>query len=159
MIDNIISAFTGLTIGSALTWILRQKVEKIIILYRHRYRHPLDDSLKMVLVARTDIDMKPGKLAAQCAHAAVANYVATKNYNSDIAELWLSTGQAKVVCKCNSEESLMKISKEVKKSNLLGTIIKDAGRTQLSPGTITVLGVGPASKKIIDEVTGHLKLY
>ena len=37
--------------------------------------------------------------------------------------------------------------------------IRDAGHTQLAPGTTTVLAVGPGPSKRIDEITGHLKLY
>ena len=33
-----------------------------------------------------------------------------------------------------------------------------AGRTQVAPGSRTVLAIGPAPKSAIDAVTGHLKL-
>ena len=36
--------------------------------------------------------------------------------------------------------------------------IMDAGKTQVDPGTITVMALGPAPKKKIDEVTGKLSL-
>lgn len=37
--------------------------------------------------------------------------------------------------------------------------IKDAGRTQVVAGTRTVCAIGPAPAKLIDTITGHLKLY
>lgn len=37
-------------------------------------------------------------------------------------------------------------------------VVADAGRTQIEAGSLTVLGVGPAPKSMIDKVTGHLKL-
>jgi peptidyl-tRNA hydrolase len=37
-------------------------------------------------------------------------------------------------------------------------IIHDAGRTQIASGSATVLGVGPAPKSMVDQVTKHLKL-
>ena len=37
--------------------------------------------------------------------------------------------------------------------------VRDAGHTQLAPGTQTVLCVGPDSTEKIDRITGHLKLY
>lgn len=37
-------------------------------------------------------------------------------------------------------------------------VIQDAGRTQIDPGSLTVLGVGPAPKSKVDQVTGGLKL-
>jgi len=41
---------------------------------------------------------------------------------------------------------------------LCAQMIHDQGRTQIAAGSATVLGVGPAPKSSIDEVTGHLKL-
>jgi len=38
-------------------------------------------------------------------------------------------------------------------------LVKDAGRTQIAPGSKTVLGVGPGPVDLVDKVTGHLKLY
>ncbi len=37
-------------------------------------------------------------------------------------------------------------------------VIADAGRTQIASGSRTVLGVGPAPKSLVDQVTGGLKL-
>lgn len=41
---------------------------------------------------------------------------------------------------------------------LCARVIHDAGRTQIAAGSATVLGIGPAPKGRIDEVTGGLKL-
>ena len=37
-------------------------------------------------------------------------------------------------------------------------VIKDAGRTQIAPGSKTVLAIGPGPASLIDQCTGHLKL-
>lgn len=37
-------------------------------------------------------------------------------------------------------------------------VIADAGRTQIESGSLTVLGVGPAPKSVVDKITGGLKL-
>jgi PTH2 family peptidyl-tRNA hydrolase len=43
--------------------------------------------------------------------------------------------------------------------NVLSSIIRDAGQTQVAPGTRTVIAIGPAPKSVLDEISGHLKLY
>ena len=32
------------------------------------------------------------------------------------------------------------------------------GRTQVDPGTITVIGIGPGPTEMVDSITGHLNL-
>lgn len=58
-------------------------------------------------------------------------------------------------------KSLDEVTELLGKARSLGVtaeVIQDAGRTQIDPGSLTVLGVGPAPKSVVDKVTGHLKL-
>jgi PTH2 family peptidyl-tRNA hydrolase len=67
-------------------------------------------------------------------------------------------GQKKVAVRVGSEEEIMELRKQAITHNLPNAIIRDAGMTELPPGTLTVIGIGPAKGEAIDEVTKELKL-
>ena len=48
---------------------------------------------------------------------------------------------------------------KARSAGLVAESIRDAGRTQVAAGTRTVCAIGPAPAKLIDSITGHLKLY
>ncbi|NXM75033.1 PTH2 hydrolase, partial [Serilophus lunatus] len=114
---------------------------------------------KMVLIVRNDLKMGKGKVAAQCSHAAVSAYRQVQRRNPDLLEQWEYCGQPKVVLKVPDEETLIQLLAEAKRFGLTVSLIQDAGRTQIAPGSRTVLGIGPGPADIIDKVSGHLKLY
>ncbi|XP_051891496.1 peptidyl-tRNA hydrolase 2, mitochondrial isoform X1 [Pristis pectinata] len=114
---------------------------------------------KMVLVVRNDLKMGKGKVAAQCSHAAVSAYRQLQIRNPDLLRQWEYCGQPKVVVKAPDEDSIMGLLMHAKELGLTISLIQDAGRTQIASGSRTVLGIGPASAELVDQVTGHLKLY
>jgi PTH2 family peptidyl-tRNA hydrolase len=115
--------------------------------------------LKMVVVARTDLKMGKGKLAAQCCHAAVHCVQIAQERAPELLVRWeTSNGSAKVVVKVDSEEELLQVASAARKAGLVHSLISDAGRTQIAAGSRTVVGVGPASDLDLAAVTGHLKL-
>ena len=59
----------------------------------------------------------------------------------------------------DDEASLMDLSALAREAGLTVSVIQDAGRTQIAPGSRTVVGIGPGPIDLIDQVTGHLKLY
>ena len=117
------------------------------------------DPYKMVLLIRSDIGMTKGKAAAQCAHAAITAYRSALSRQPALLKEWEADGQAKVTLKVESEDELIELIKKAREAGLIGESIKDAGRTQLAAGTRTVGIIGPGPSKIIDLITGHLKLY
>jgi len=110
---------------------------------------------KMVFVVRQDLKMGKGKIAAQCCHAAIGAYA-----TADAASIrrWNTRGCAKVALKVKTEEGMLACARACRAAGLNHCVIKDAGRTQIAPGSKTVLGIGPAPVSRINEVTGHLKL-
>ncbi|KAH9875472.1 hypothetical protein J1614_004964 [Plenodomus biglobosus] len=118
------------------------------------------EECKMVLVVRTDLGMTKGKIGAQCGHAVLACYKHFLKHapSSPILKRWEYMGQAKVALQVKSEEELELLQAQALSLGLVAHIIHDAGRTQIASGSATVLGIGPAPKRVIDQVTGHLKL-
>ncbi|XP_011549831.3 peptidyl-tRNA hydrolase 2, mitochondrial-like [Plutella xylostella] len=117
-----------------------------------------NEEYKLVLVVRTDLQMGKGKIAAQCAHAGVGAFEKAQRKDPKGLKTWQNMGQAKIALKVDSVEEIKKIADTAKRMGLVTSLIRDAGRTQIAPNTITVLGIGPAPKDVIDKVTGHLKL-
>jgi len=114
---------------------------------------------RLIMGVRNDLKMQKGKVAAQCAHAAVAAYVKAMKRAPNTLKKWIKYGQAKICVRIENEEEMLELRQLAKEYNILTSIIQDAGHTQVSPGTCTVIAFGPAPKAIMDELTGHLKLY
>ncbi|MFC6836586.1 peptidyl-tRNA hydrolase Pth2 [Halomarina ordinaria] len=112
--------------------------------------------MKQAIVARTDIGMGTGKLAAQVAHASLKAY---ESAGPDARRQWKSGGQKKVVLKAGSEREVFDLAEQARREGLPHAVVRDAGHTQLDPGTVTTLAVGPAPEAMVDTVTGDLSLY
>lgn len=115
-------------------------------------------SIKQVIVIRNDLGMGKGKLAAQVGHASVLGAENVRKSNTDWFNDWVAGGQGKIVVKVTSLKQLEEVKKHAFTLNLPCSEVTDAGHTQLSPGTITCISIGPAPEEIIDKVTGDLKL-
>lgn len=145
--------------------------------------------------------MSKGKIAAQCAHAAVGAYrtasragvqggVARQAASSIIARVlgtpreldhprdadarrsdseragkweewlrqWERSGQAKVVVKARSLEELRDACGKATQMGIPVSSVRDAGRTEVEAGTVTVAAVGPAPGRTLNRVTGNLPL-
>lgn len=112
--------------------------------------------MKQAIVVRADLGMGAGKLAAQSAHASLMAYEDTSEVDRNA---WKSGGQKKIVLKVNGESDLFELADDARRNGLPYAVVRDAGHTQLDPGTVTALAVGPAEESQVDTVTGDLSLY
>ena len=113
---------------------------------------------KQVIVVRKDLKLTPGKLSIQVAHASVLAAMKTMDSDeSDFFEEWMDSGMKKVVVKIETQNELFELYEKVKKK-LPAALIKDAGLTQLAPGTATCFAFWPVPEKMADEFTKNLKL-
>lgn len=116
------------------------------------------EECKLILVVRTDLGMTKGKIAAQCSHATLACYKSLNKTQPVLLQQWEKYGQAKVAVQVSSEADLEDLQAKAMSLGICAQVVHDAGRTQIKAGSATVLGVGPAPKSVVDQVTSHLKL-
>lgn len=147
-----------------------------------------DQECKLVLVVRTDLGMTKGtlhyrrpppapfpllgaaadgrlagKIAAQCSHATLACFKALARAapgtpQQHMLARWEKHGQAKIAVQVKSQDEMLELRRRARALGLTAEVIQDAGRTQIEAGSMTVLGVGPAPRSLVDQVTGDLKL-
>ncbi len=68
-------------------------------------------------------------------------------------------GQRKIVLRVDSEAELREIERQAENMKISAVLISDMGLTELPPGTVTALGIGPAPANLLDKITGNLPLY
>jgi len=113
---------------------------------------------KMVVAIRTDIRLSPGKMAVQVAHAAVSCALSARKNNDRWFKAWFREGQKKVVVKGGNLRELYILKNSAEGLGLPTSIVQDAGLTEIEPGTVTCLGIGPGPSPEVDKVTGSLPL-
>lgn len=111
--------------------------------------------MKQTIVVRTDLGMGKGKIAAQASHASLKAY---EKAGSSAQREWKDGGMKKIVLKAGSKDELLELKEEAGRAGLPVALIRDAGHTQIEPGTLTALGIGPGNEGEVDRVTGHLSL-
>lgn len=121
--------------------------------------------IKMVIVARRDLNMRKGKLGSQCGHASLAfiqkNLLAGRRavVGGSIQEEWLFGGQAKIVVACDDEAHLNELVQRARANAIEVNVITDAGNTEFhGEPTVTCAAFGPVHSRYIDPITGGLKL-
>ena len=114
---------------------------------------------KQAIIVRSDLKLPRGKLAVQVAHASVENVLKILNIgDSSKIECWKQEGMKKVVLKVESLDELLRKFNEAKSKGIVVSLIKDAGKTVVEPGTITCIALGPDKESKIDEIAEELKL-
>jgi peptidyl-tRNA hydrolase len=100
----------------------------------------------LVLVAAGDLGMHGGKLAAQCAHAALLAQAAYGRHPGWAA--WVAAGRPLALRRATSAE-LAALAEDFP-----GGAVHDAGHTQVPAGALTVVAVPPwagAAARLLDE--------
>ncbi len=117
-----------------------------------------DSEYKVVILMRQDLKLSKGKSAAQACHAAVSCALASKKKDPSSFSEWDSCGQKIAVLKVEDERALFEFKAVADRQGIINSIVCDAGRTEIEPGTYTCLGIGPEKQSVLDKITGGLKM-
>ena len=119
-----------------------------------------EPEITMYLFVNTDLGMKAGKVAAQTCHVTrqITDQIIRSGYESNkIPESyltymrWINDGEKKITLKA-TEAQLRELIKEEDSYHVI-----DAGRTQIAPNSLTVVGFKPSNK--LSEKFKDYKLY
>lgn len=125
---------------------------------------------KQVIVMRTDLNMRKGKMVAQGGHAVqLAAYpnptaedkmrgymmVPLTEHNTP----WLCENFKKVTCGVKSEDELIALYEAARTIGIPCSLVTDSGLTEFKGvPTKTAIAIGPAHEDLINPITGHLTL-
>ena len=119
--------------------------------------------MRLYAIIRGDLEMPPGKLAAQAGHAFLDAFGECQRLDPARAALYRTDGHGtKVVLRAEDRFDIEHLCKQAQASGLPCALIVDSGHV-LPPHfdgspIITALGIGPARREEIDHITGHLQL-
>jgi PTH2 family peptidyl-tRNA hydrolase len=145
------------------------------------------EMIKQVIVMRTDLNMRKGKIVAQGSHASMKvffdrikstycvdptegahtfnipeefqRYFVTSMELTGEMYSWMKGTFTKICVRVNSEEELHTIYKKAIDAGIPSAIIQDSGKTEFNGvPTYTCCAIGPDEAEKIDEITGELKL-
>ena len=93
-----------------------------------------------------------------CAQVAHASILAFEKADASSRKSWMSEGQKKVVLKVAGERPLFELKVLAEMKGISAALVQDAGLTEIPPGSLTALGLGPAKTDDLDKITGDLSL-
>lgn len=116
-------------------------------------------AIKQILVIRSDLQMRKGKMIAQGAHASQWAAKAAQQGCPEWFAAWEAHEYTKIALRVDSEAALLALHQAVQQAGLPCALIQDAGHTEFhGVKTYTALGIGPAPSEEIDPFTGTLSL-
>ncbi len=145
--------------------------------------------MRQLIIARKDLNMSPGKLAAQVAHASVAfisnqirgrgerlalsnEYVAQIFMDKNVYEQWFCGIFTKTICEAKNKNQLLKAKAIAEELGMIEGkdffLIKDACNTELIPEeidengigrTLTCIGFKPLDDEIAWKISKKFQLY
>lgn len=140
--------------------------------------------MKQIIIVRKDLNMSPGKMSAQVAHASMAflttwikekidiHHTVNARFDADIYDNWINDVFTKIVLEAKNKNQLLKAKEMAEELGLVEGkdffLIKDNCYTELTPEeidengvgrTLTCIGFKPFEPEIIDKISHHYQMY
>lgn len=115
-----------------------------------------DNTHKLAIVVRSDLNMSPGKVSSQCVHAAMG---ALRISTPENVSGWFNSCEVTIVLSAVCQEQFGAVCEKAQASSVPVYVWVDPGRTQVPPNSVTVMAIGPAPYGDVDAVCDGLKLY
>lgn len=144
--------------------------------------------MRQIIIARKDLHMTPGKLAAQCAHASIAfitnqilnaqktedeeKYNINIKLSKDCVDGWICGIFTKTICQAKNRNHLLKAKRIAEELGLVEGrdffLIKDNCLTELKPEeidengvgrTLTCIGFAPLPDETAHKISKKFHLY
>ncbi len=175
----------GIVCFQALYKIMRKDVKAKVIPYQGAGREKR--GYKQIIIVRKDLNLSPGKLAAQCCHGAMAFlaaqirenaryvqecYMASMAFGKELYEEWLDGEFTKCILEAPNKSQLLKAKIKAEEMGMVEGedffLIKDNCHTELVPEeydeygvgrTLTSIGFRPMMKEQIDQIGKKYHLY
>lgn len=117
---------------------------------------PPTSQMRVWLVINVDLDMSVGKLVAQAAHGAVA---LVQGQERERLKRWEEEGNTKIAVGASTVQLKSLIatlgSEEVQVPCF---VVRDAGLTEITPGSVTCVAIGPCAPTDVPDVVLQLPL-
>ena len=94
-----------------------------------------------------------------CIRDRVESLQRAKKTHSRMVQRWKEGSSRKICLAVDDETELEYFLGLVQEASLPFALIRDAGLTEVAPGTVTVLGIGPAPRHTMDSILSELKAY
>ncbi|RZF45928.1 hypothetical protein LSTR_LSTR008305 [Laodelphax striatellus] len=113
----------------------------------------------IALMINSSLKMGKGKVAAQCGHSVVALMKQTRKVSPHLYEACARGACRMQLYAVDSSDDFKRLKVAANQLSLTNYVVADAGRTQIASGSLTVLGVGPASADVIKQIVAGLPTY
>lgn len=128
----------------------------------------VQDNTKVMILMRTDLNMRKGKMIAQAAHGIhymiLDQLVGTTDLSDEVKghrhrdefKEWNAGEHTKITVGVDSLAQLNTICRKAGDAGIPAYIVEDLGKTDVPALTVTCAILGPAKKEELDKFTGKL---